>query len=283
MRKSFGFYVASLLVLLVVLIGLCACESTPASSSTPDASSSEPSSSADVSGEDNSGVVTTPPVEVELTPVTFTEEHKTAMLEELTGYKYMSFSQEMENGITGQAKYSTTRYSLSVNLEQNIHSLTMRYITVDGISRDALGYKLYSDGTNYIVSEDGKWVEAGEEYETLAWDLTQFTSASDVVSNLMHEVQWPVDKEGTSTGDYWTFEYTEATPESLLVGIEYDELLDVTYKFMFSVKDDKPIPSSIVVNIGYKIGEEEYYVESTLRFYSFGNTKITIPAVGSDS
>lgn len=232
---------------------------------------------------DESSVISQEPVEVERVPVTFTEENLEAMTAKLQECVYSSFMQEMENGLGGQAVYSTTRYSLSVNLEQNIHSITMRYITVDGINRDGLGYKMYSDGEKYIVSEDGKWVEAGEEYETLAWDLSEFTNIWDLVSYLMHDFQFPVGKEGLSTGDYWTFEYSEPADDSLLSGIEYDTLLDADYKFTFRVKDDIPTPDSVVVTVGYTVGEETYYVKSTLQFNTFGDTAIAMPKVGTDS
>lgn len=269
-----------LLVLLssFLLVALCGCENAqePEPGNTSGVVSGESSSFPD----DNS-IVTTEPVEVEHKPVTFTEADKEAMISELRGCVYSSFAQEMENGFEGKATYSTTRYSLSVNVEQNIHSISMRYITVDGVNRDGLGYKMYSDGENYIVSEDGEWVEADSEYEILAWDLSQFTNAWDLVSYLMHDVEFPVGVEGVSTGDYWEFEYSEQADDSLLSGIEYDTLLNADYKFTFRVRDNVPTPDSIVIKVGYESGEDTYYVESTLQFYSFGNTQISMPKVGT--
>lgn len=241
-------------------------------------------SSAEVS--DNSQESNAPPVEtvpVTIEPITFTEDHKESMEEYLRGCKYVSFMQEMENGIEGQAVYSTTRYSLSVNVEQKVQSISMRYITVEGVNREGVGYKIYSDGEQTIVSEDGVWVEAGEGYDTLAWDLSQFSNALDVFNYLMHDVELPIDKEGTSTGEYWTIEFTEPADDSLLAGLEYDSLVDAKYTFKFRYVDDTVRPDSVTIRVGYIVADVQYYVESTIQMNSFGNTPISMPKIGTNS
>lgn len=269
MKKMFVVWLCGMMIVLLA----CCSQNEPGSSDDPGVdSSTEP-------------VVVTPnesePVEIK--PIVFSEEHKASIENYLRDCKYMSFMQNMENGIQGQAVYSTTRYSLSVNVEQNVHNISMRYITVDGINRDGVGYKMYCDGENIVVSEDGVWQEAGTEYETLAWDLTQFSNALDVFEYLLHDIELPIGKEGTASGEYWTIEFEEPADDSLLVGIEYDTLLDAKYKFTFREEDYAVLPDSVTVRVGYQIANETYYVESTLQFHSFGNTKISMPEVGTNS
>lgn len=237
-------------------------------------------SSAEPSQTDVPPIETTP---VEYKPITLTQDHVESMRDYLRGCKYLAFTQTMENGYEGQAVYSTTRYSLSVNVEQNVHSISMRYITVDGINREGVGYKIYSDGESILVSEDGEWREADPSYEMLTWDLSSFNDACDVFDYLLHDVELPVGVEGTSTGEFWSFELTDKADESIIAGLQYDELLDASYKFTFRNISDTVRPDSVTIRVGYKLADVEYYVESAIQMNSFGNTKIAMPQIGSKS
>lgn len=269
---------SSVLLLCFMLCFMAGCGvSDPSDPVVTGDSSAEPSQT-EQSTPEPAPIETTP---VEYKPITLTEEHIENMQEFLRGCKYVSFMQTMENGYEGQAVYSTTRYSLSVNVEQNVHSISMRYITVDGINREGVGYKIYSDGNQIMVSEDGEWKEADSSYEVLIWDLSSFDNALDVFEYLMHDVQLPVGVEGISTGEFWTFEFTEPADDSILAGIEYDNLLDATYKFTFRNVSDTIRPDSVSVRVGYEIAETQYYVESVIQMNSFGNTKIAMPKVGA--
>lgn len=221
------------------------------------------------------------PVTIE--PITFTEEHKQSLIDYLKSCSYVSFTQTMDNGLDGQAVYSTTRYSLSVNTEQKVHSITMRYIEVNGISREGVGYKMITDGDKIMVSENGVWAEADGVYETVAWDLSQFENTWDVFSYLLRDVELPVGAEGTNSDGYWSFEFSEEASDTLLTGIEYDELLGADYKFTFRDKDGVVRPDSVTVRVGYKIAEVDYYVSSTIQLNGFGNTKIAMPEIGQQA
>lgn len=239
--------------------------------------------------EPSEGVVSDSPtesVEVSAEPVledvTFTAEHEQSMRDYLSTRTYMIFSQSMDNGIQGQSSYSTTRYSLSVNVEQKIQSLTMRYIIVNGLSHDGVGYSIYSNPDRTIVSEDGVWKEATSEYSNLAWDLSNFDNDLDVYDYLMNGLGLPIGRTGTSYDNYWTFEWTEPADDSLLIGLEYDELLDASFKYTFRYVKDTVVPNSVTVRVGYKIEDVQYYVESVIQFSSIGNTLIAMPEIGSE-
>ena len=264
----------SLVLLLCAMLCIMAGCGSPGA-----ASSNDPSVTGDSSAEP--APIESPPVEYR--EITLTDEDVEAMKEYLRSCKYMSFMQTMENGYEGQAVYSSTRYSLSVNVEQNVHSLSMRYITVDGTTREGVGYKIYSDGETIMVSEDGEWKEADSSYETLTWDLSRFDNAWDVFEYLLREVKLPVGVEGVSTGEMWTFEFTEQADPSILAGIKYDELRSASYKFTFRNTGVSIVPDAVTVRVGYKIGETDYYVTSTIQMNSFGNTTIAMPQAGTKS
>lgn len=231
--------------------------------------SGQPDVSADVSAE---------PVREE---ITFTAEHEKSMRDYLSTRTYMIFSQSMDNGIQGQSSYSTTRYSLSVNVEQKIQSLTMRYIIVNGMSHEGVGYSIYSNADKTIVSEDGVWKEATSEYSNLAWDLSNFDNDLDIYDYLMNGLELPIGHVGVSYDDYWTFEWKEPADDSLLVGLEYDELLEASFKYTFRYVKETVVPNSVTVRVGYKIEDVQYYVESVIQFSSIGNTLIAMPEIGS--
>lgn len=228
-------------------------------------------------------VLPTESVDVKSRTITFTEEDAQSLRDYLGVHTYMIFYQMMDNGIEGQSVYSSTRYTLAVNVTQKVHSLSMKYITVSGIDREGVGYSLYSDGTSTLISEDGAWVEAPEGYESLAWDLSRFHNTLDVYNYLLHDLELPVGKDGTAVGGYWTFEWSEPAVDSLLVGLKYDELLNADYKFTFREVDDHIAPDSVTVRVGYIVDEVQYYVESTIQINSVGDTKIAMPKVGDKS
>lgn len=219
----------------------------------------------------------------EETEVTLTDENVKDMQEYLSTCAYMHFMQDMENGVTGQAVYSWTNYSISVNIAQKLHSITMRYIESNGMSREGVGYKLFTDGKDVLVSENGVWVEADGKYEMIAWDLSKFENDWDIFMYLMHDIELPVGSVGTAAGGYWTFSYTEKATNSLVTGIEYDELLDADYEFIFHILDGHVVPSVVSVNVGYRVGENTYYVSSKIQINSVGNTELIMPELGSES
>lgn len=257
-----------LLLLSMLMVLLVGCEST-----------------IDVESEQPSGVVSEAPAPTQTPPVEvidfiFTDSHEKLMKDFLSGCKYMIFSQTMSNGIEGQSVYSTTRYTLSVNVEQKVQSQTMRYLVVNGISHEGVGYSLYSDGDYTIVNEDGVWVEASDMYKMQVWDLSSFDNDLDVYMYLLHDLKLPVGVVGTAAGEWWTFEWTEPATDSLVVGLNYDQLLDATYKYTFRNKSGTVLPDSVSVRVGYIVEDVQYYMESVVQISSIGNTSIVMPKVG---
>lgn len=230
-------------------------------------------------------VIETPVAESEMTrrPITFLESHEESLRNYLSECSYMVFSQTMENGIQGEVVYSTTRYSISVNTEQKIQNMSMKYIVVNGASHEGVGFNIYSDGETTLMSEDGVWVEAAPEYGALAWDLDGFDNALDVFDYLLNILRLPVGVEGYDMNGYWTFEWTLPATVDLFAGLEYDDLLEADYKFTFRERDYGIIPDSFSVNAGYVVDDVNYYVKSTIQINSVGNTGITMPAIGSKS
>ena len=217
---------------------------------------------------------------IDIQSITFTSEHETTMYAYLEDCSYMIFSQTMTNGVAGQGVYTTTRYSFSINVKQQVQSQIMRYVVVNGAEIDGVGYSLYSDGINTIASEDGVWVKAGAKYEMQVWDLSRFSTDADVYRYLLHDLKLPIGVVGESNAGWWTFEVIEAAPASLIVGIDYDELLDASYKYTFRDRDGMILPDSVSVRVDYIVEGVQYYIESVIQINSIGNTEIIMPKVG---
>lgn len=281
--RRFGVVLLSLLL----IFGLCACrirEQSEQVDETPVTDTEQAIVAEEPVVTDAESETVKPADNLEITEVTLTEEQVTAMIEHLKDCSYIMFMQNVENGIVGERSYSITRYSVSMNTVQKIHSISMKYIRVNGEDMEGVGYKLFSDGTQTLFSRNGVWEEANAEEAELALDMTQFENVKDVFDYLVRDIKQPIGVVGKASGDYWQFEIADWQPaDSIIEGLPYDELGSTTYKFTYRLVDDILRPDSVTVHLEYKVDDVLYYIESTIQVNSVGNVNISTPSVGDSA
>lgn len=281
--RRFGVVLLSLLL----IFGLCACRTREQSEQvdeTPVTDTEQAIVAEEPVVTDAESETVKPADNLEITEVTLTEEQVTAMIENLKDCSYIMFMQNVENGIVGERSYSITRYSVSMNTVQKIHSISMKYIRVNGEDMEGVGYKLFSDGTQTLFSRNGVWEEANAEEAELALDMTQFENVKDVFDYLVRDIKQPIGVVGKASGDYWQFEIADWQPaDSIIEGLPCDELGSTTYKFTYRLVDDILRPDSVTVHSEYKVDDVLYYIESTIQVNSVGNVNISTPSVGDSA
>lgn len=216
----------------------------------------------------------------------FTKESADKVREYLEGYNYINVIQSVENGLKNETSYTSIVYNVVSDTTTKVTDFNIITSYGDNDERGS-GEKHYiRDFANDITYErnddDTEWLECDGKIPMIDWDILSFDNSYAIWKYLMKDCDTPVDTIGYISGDYEYYTVVKEADDSFISGIEYDRLGDQEMTYIYHRIGDSLIPTSVVVEINYFVGNTEYYVRSTVQLATVGNTSLNIPELGVD-
>lgn len=217
---------------------------------------------------------------------TFTKDKANKVKEYFEGYNYINIVQSMENGLKDDDAYTKVTYNVIADTSTKVVDFDIITSFNDGEKHGDGGVHYIRDYINDITYQrddsDTRWNKCDGEILMIDWDFMSYENAYDIWQYLMKDNDTPVDTVGYVSGEYEYYTVTTKANDSFITGLEYDKLGDQESTYIYHNIGGTLIPTSVVIEINYFIGDKEYFVRSTIQLGTVGNTSLNMPELDEE-
>lgn len=196
-------------------------------------------------------------------------------------YTYLKSTQKMTSYSLLNSKKEDERVIANVTIEADlVNQVVLTKMLSNYTDSDSTTYSFADDNKNNIhISKlnDGEYIASEDLNASLGIDYSNVANAYDFILAMCNQ-QLPKNTVGVLKDNVYTFTLERKAIETDLSGTEYNSLGTTTIIFTVTKdKDSNMIPSGIIMNTTFFIGQTEYGVSTECTFSDFSTNEITFP------
>lgn len=190
---------------------------------------------------------------------------------------YIDVEQTIESGVANEDPVMVSFYSIKSDVDSKIAEFT---VNLDGVERHYIN-DFKEDLTYEFI--DGEWQKIHGTIMMIDWDIDEYDSAWNVYKYLTDGITIKKGTEGYRSGDFEYYTTKSKAKEGIVSGVKYDELGEQEVTYIFRVLNSVRLPVSVIVDVGYTVGNKDYYIRALISFKEISSSSMEMPSVDGDN